>query len=199
MVSNSPECPYPEQKLPELVREITTRIPVIVQLREKHLTAKAFYELALDVQRHMHKNNSRLFINERFDITLATGADGTHFPENCCPIDKVRAAAPGILAGKSTHSLRRALSAEAEGFDYLIFGPVFETPLKKRYGPPMGLDKLAEVCRNVSIPVYAIGGISPANTRQCIDHGAHGVAALSIFHTSKNLPGTLETFNRTLE
>ncbi len=199
MVSNSPECPYPEQKLPELVRKITTQIPAIIQLREKHLTAKALYELTLRVQRHMHKNNSRLFINERFDITLATGADGTHFPENCCPIDKVRAAAPGILAGKSTHSLLSALSAEAEGFDYLIFGPVFETPLKKRYGPPMGLDKLAEVCRSVSIPVYAIGGVSPANTRQCIDHGAYGVAALSIFHTSKNLPGTLETFNRALE
>lgn len=199
MVSNSPERPYPAQELPALVRQLTAQLPAIVQIREKHLDAKTFYEMTLLVKSLMHDSNSLLFLNERFDITLATGADGTHFPENSTPLGKVRAAAPDMLLGKSTHSLQSALSAEAEGADYLIFGPVFDTPLKKRYGSPMGLEKLEKVSRNVSIPVYAIGGITPANTRQCLDHGAYGIAALSIFHISEDLSVTLENFKNVLD
>lgn len=198
MVSNNPASPYPEKELPGLVRSITANLPAIIQLREKHLDAKHLYELALLVKHHLHDANSLLFINERFDITLAAGADGTHFPENSCPLKAAKAAAPDPLAGKSAHSLESALSAEAEGADYLIFGPVFETPSKKQYGPPIGLEKLEKVCRNVSIPVYAIGGITPANTPSCIDHGAYGIAALSIFHTRENLGEILENFNNTL-
>lgn len=198
MVSNNPASPYPGKELPGLVRTITAHLPAIIQLREKHLGAKQLYELALLIKHHVHSANSLLFINERFDITLATGADGTHFPENSCPLKAVKAAVPGSLAGKSTHSLESALRAEAEGADYLIFGPVFETLSKKQYGPPMGLEKLEKVCRNVSIPVYAIGGITPENTRPCIDHGAYGIAALSIFHARENLDQILEDFNNSL-
>ncbi len=198
MVSNNPALPYPEKELPGLVRTIASHLPAIIQLREKHLTTKKLYELALLVKQQLHDTNSLLCINERFDITLATGADGTHYPENSCPLEKAKAAAPGLLAGKSTHSLESALSAEAEGADYLIFGPVFETASKKQYGPPMGLAKLYEVCRNVSIPVYAIGGITPENTRACVDNGAYGIAALSIFHTRQNLGEILENFNNAL-
>lgn len=198
MVSNGPGSPYPETELPELVRTITAHLPAIIQLREKHLKAKQLYDLALKIRHHTQNSNSLLFINERFDVSLATGADGTHFPENSCPLKAAKAAAPGSLAGKSTHSLESALCAEAEGADYLIFGPVFETPSKKQYGPPMGLEKLNKACRNVSIPVYAIGGITPANTPSCIDHGAYGIAALSIFHTRENLGEILENFNNAL-
>lgn len=198
MVSNSPGHLYPGQKLPELVRIITAHLPAIIQLREKHLNAKTLYKLALEVRGFMHDRSSLLFLNERLDIALATEADGTHFPEKSIPLERARNAAPALIAGKSTHSLQGALSAEAEGADYLIFGPVFETPLKKQYGPPMGLEKLAKVCRSVSIPVYAIGGITPARTPQCLDHGAYGVAALSIFHCSKSLISSLDNFKSAL-
>ncbi|WP_294347467.1 thiamine phosphate synthase [Prosthecochloris sp.] len=199
MVSNSLERPYPAKELPELVRQLTAQLPVIVQLREKHLDARTLYELTLYLQSLMHDSDSLLFLNERLDITLAAGADGTHFPEKSCPIEKIRTVAPGMLLGKSTHSLQSALSAEEEGADYLIFGPIFDTPLKRRYGSPMGLEKLEKVSRNVSIPVFAIGGITPENTRQCMDHGAYGIAALSIFHVTTNLAVTLENFKNALD
>ena len=199
MVSNCQGLSSPEKQLPELVSKITVHLPVIIQLREKHLTAKALYELALTVVNHMHGRRSLLCINERFDIALASGADGVHFPENSCPLAKAHAASPGMVVGKSTHSLKQALSADADGADYLIFGPVFETPMKKRYGPPMGLDKLDEVCRSTSVPVYAIGGITPQNTRRCLEHGAYGVAAMSVFYTEDNLNRTLDNFHTVLE
>ncbi len=198
VVSNSPQRPYPENELPEFAREITAHGAAIIQLREKHLSAKALYELALRVRSRIENTSSLLIVNERFDIALAAGADGTHFPEDSCPLDKARAAAPGMLAGKSIHSQRSALSAEAEGADYLVAGPVFETPFKTQYGAPLGLEKFSEICRIVSIPVYAIGGITPSNTRQCLDRGAYGVAALSIFRTSESLANTLENFNNML-
>ncbi len=91
------------------------------------------------------------------------------------------------------------MAAESDGADYLFFGPVFETPLKKRYGPPMGLEKLETVCRNVSIPVYAIGGITPQNTNHCFEHGAYGVAAMSIFYSAQNLASTLNNFHSSLD
>lgn len=199
MVSGSQGFSCPEKQFPELVRRVTAHIPVIIQVREKHLAAKALFKLTLTIKKHIHDTCSLLFINERFDIALAAGADGVHFPENSCPLGKAVALLPGKIAGKSTHSLEAALRAEADGTDYLIFGPVFETPLKKRYGPPMGLGKLGEICRSVSIPVYAIGGITPQNTRQCLEYGAYGVAAMSVFHTCKNLEGTLENFHNAFE
>lgn len=198
MVSDGQEHFGRKQYLPELVRRVTSYIPVIVQLREKHLTAKALYELSLKINGHIHDKRSLLIINERFDIALATGADGVHIPESGCPLDRVIAGFQGLVTGKSTHSLQAALSAEASGADYLIFGPIFETPEKIPYGPPMGLNKLAEVCANTSIPVYAIGGISPEKTRQCIENGAYGVAAMSIFHASDSLNNTLERFQKAL-
>ena len=63
----------------------------------------------------------------------------------------------------------------------------------------MGLDKLNEVCRSVSVPVYAIGGIIPQNTLQCLEHGAYGVAAMSVFYTADNLGRTLDNFRTVLE
>ncbi|MBC8523952.1 MAG: thiamine phosphate synthase [Chlorobium phaeobacteroides] len=199
VVSNCRELPSPEIQLPELVSRISSHLPVIIQLREKHLSAKALYELTLKVTARKPDSAFLLSINERFDISLATNSDGVHLPENSCPLAKVRSAAPDLLIGKSTHSLKEAVTAESDGADYLFFGPVFETPLKKRYGPPMGLDKLATVCSSVSIPVYAIGGITPQNAAHCLEHGAYGVAAMSIFTSTQNLVRTLDNFHSSLD
>ena len=199
MVSNSPGHRYPANELPGLVREITSRLPAVVQLREKHLAAKSIYNLALAVKESLADSRSLLIINERFDIALSAGADGTHFPGNSCPLEKARNVTGSLVMGKSVHSLQDALTAESEGADYLVAGPVYETPLKRQYGPPLGPELLETICSNVSVPVYAIGGITPKNARQCLEQGAHGIAALSIFRSEANLCDTLESFNRVLK
>ena len=77
--------------------------------------------------------------------------------------------------------------AEAEGADYVIFGPVFATPSKLAYGPPQGFEQLATACRCVSIPVLAIGGITIENARQCVEAGAAGVAAIRLFQDAPDI------------
>ncbi len=198
-ISNSRDMARPEKQVPELVGKITAHLPACFQLREKSFSAKALYDLALSVAACFQDNRSLFFVNERFDIALATQSHGVHLPENSSPLKNVRKSAPNLIIGKSTHSIEAALAAQAEGADYLFFGPVFETPLKKRYGPPMGLDKLESFCRNVSLPVFAIGGITPGNTRQCLEHGAYGVAAMSIFTATPDLEATLNNFLAALD
>jgi thiamine-phosphate pyrophosphorylase len=83
--------------------------------------------------------------------------------------------------------LETAKSAERSRAEYLFFGPVFETPSKAAYGPPQGLHRLEEVCRSVSIPVLAIGGITLANCAACFSAGASGIAAIRLFQDSNEL------------
>jgi thiamine-phosphate pyrophosphorylase len=98
------------------------------------------------------------------------------------PPDVVRRLAPrDFVVGVSCHSLAEALAAQADGADYLLLGPIFATPSKLQYGPPLGLAKLREVTSQVSIPVFALGGITPDRVAPCRESGAAGIAGIRIF------------------
>jgi len=199
MVSDSRRLPGGTPSLQLLVRRVVSRLRVVFQLREKHLPALALYQLALDLRGEIGPDTSSLLsINERTDIALLCGADGVHFPEASCPLKRAMAPARNLMCGKSSHSLQSALEAASEGVDYLFFGPVFETPSKKPFGPPKGLKELGTLCRRVSVPVYAIGGMNPERTRRCLDEGAHGIAAISAFCSMSGLEETLDAFETVL-
>ena len=117
-------------------------------------------------------------VNDRIDLALALG-HGVHLTEGSLPTRIARSLLPaGALIGRSTHDLESALRADAEGADYVVFGPVFDTPSKRSYGEPLGLEALAGVTRVLRIPVFAIGGIGPAEVEGCLRSGAHGVALI---------------------
>lgn len=119
-----------------------------------------------------------IVVNDRVDVALAAGR-GVHLTETSLPTRVARSLLPaGTLLGRSTHDLVAALRAAAEGADYVVFGPVFDTPSKRAYGPPQGLTALAEVAAAVSIPVLAIGGIDARRVGACRGAGAHGVAVI---------------------
>jgi thiamine-phosphate pyrophosphorylase len=97
----------------------------------------------------------------------------------------------------STHALAEARAARVAGADFVVFGPVFETESKRTYGEPQGLDKLAEVARQLGeFPVVAIGGISLDNVEECFQAGARGVAAISMLSDAENMPAIVETIRR---
>jgi thiamine-phosphate pyrophosphorylase len=173
-------------------------IPCIVQIREKHLDTRLFFALAMKAREIQLPEGSLLLCNERADVALAAALDGVHLPENACHPDKLRIFAPNLIFGCSIHSPAALHVAEQSGADYLLFGPVFDTPSKRKYGPPQGLKKLGQLCRASSLPVYALGGVTPHNAALCMDEGAYGTAGLSIFRDSVRLPDILEQFHRIL-
>jgi len=92
-----------------------------------------------------------------------------------------------FLVGKSCHSVEAAIWTEQRGADYIFFGPIFATPSKAAYGVPQGVERLAEVCRAVSMPVVAIGGINLTNAGACLGAGASGIAGIHLFQDSADL------------
>ena len=103
-----------------------------------------------------------LYVNRRFDLALAAGAEGVHLPADGLPVSRVRPNTPrGFRVGASTHSAAEAAAAIEEGADLVVLGPIFDTPSKRAFGPPLGPEELAKLppaCAHEA-DVYAIGGI----------------------------------------
>ena len=151
-----------------------------VQLREKGLPIRELLEMAYRMRELTGKYRARLFVNDRVDIALCTDADGVHLGQSGIPVSAVRnMVKEGFIIGASTHSVEEATMAEEEGADFITFGPLCETLSKREYGAPLGIDALREVRKKVSIPLFGIGGIKPANVSEVIQSGAFGVAVIS--------------------
>lgn len=156
----------------------------LVQIREKSVTARVLYELTTRAVAITRGSTTRLLVNDRFDVARAAGADGVHLTERSLPANVVRSIfGADFLIGVSTHSLKTALDARAAGADFVVFGPVFETPSKQVFGEPQGLEKLHDVTNALKgFPVLAIGGINLDNAADCFRAGASGIAAIRLFH-----------------
>ena len=151
-----------------------------VQVREKDLGAAELAVLCRRIRGLTQDTRALLIVNDRVDVALAVGAEGVQRTATSLTVEDIRAIADKRLRiGASIHSLPDALQAELEGADWLVFGPVYDTPSKRMYGPPQGLDKLARVAAAVRLPVVAIGGITPARVRDVRAAGARGVAVVS--------------------
>ncbi len=194
LISSGEEGNDNSARLLNLLHLLPDTLPCMVQIREKQLTAKELLTLALQARAIKTPDSTLLLINERADIALAAGLDGVHLPENGCSVRNLRAFAPKMIYGCSVHSSSALRIAEESGADYLLFGPVFDTPSKRRYGNPQGLEKLGALCRNTSLPVFALGGITPQNAELCMAKGAHGIAGLSVFQDISSFVEILEQF-----
>lgn len=151
-----------------------------IQLRGKNLSAKELLKIGERLRHLTHIESVKLFINDRIDVAMAIQADGVHLGQNSMPVKLAReTSGDRFIIGVSTHSLKEAMDAEVGGADFITVGPIFETESKLRYGSPVGLTTLADVCRKVKIPVFAIGGISIERVNSVMKEGAHGVAVIS--------------------
>lgn len=151
-----------------------------VQVREKDLGAADLAFLCRRLLAPARDVGAMLVVNDRVDVALAVGAGAVQRTHASLPVDDIRAIAGRRLRiGASVHSLQDAVDAELEGADWVTYGPVYETPSKRPYGPPQGLERLAEVARGLRIPVIAIGGITPERVKEVREAGARGVAAIS--------------------
>lgn len=150
-----------------------------VQLREKDLGGRALLELGRELRAVCSRYRAQLLVNGRIDVALACAADGVQLPADAfAPEDARRLLGKGRIIGASTHSAGDVEAAAQAGVDFAILGPVFATPAKQVYGPPLGLAALAAAAA-APLPIVAIGGITSANARSARAHGAAGVAAIA--------------------
>lgn len=155
-----------------------------VQLREKDFSATDVVSSATRLTGLLHAQGAKLLVNVATveDDTLSLiaaspGIDGFHVPDDPELLAHIRSTFPKHLIGASTHTLDGVRAASEAGASFLTFGPVFFTPGKKK-GDVQGVEALKRVCTATTLPVFAIGGVTTANARECLDNGAHGVAVI---------------------
>ena len=150
-----------------------------VQLREKDLSAAELYPLAQELRQLTRTFSAKLLINDRVDVALAVNADGVHLGAHSLPVAVVRRLiGDQRLIGLSTHHPDEVHRAAVAGADFVTFGPVYATPSKLAYGPPVGLEALAGVCADASLPVFALGGVTVERLAELGAVGCHRVALI---------------------
>jgi len=144
---------------------------VALQLREKDLGGRDRYAMALELRKICSHYGAPMLVNDRVDIAIAARASGVHLPSDSIGAAMARKlAGSGLLIGASTHSPDEVAAAAREGADFAVFGPVFDPLSKSAFAPARGVEGLAAACRAASIPVYALGGITPERARELMNN-----------------------------
>lgn len=171
-----------------------------LQLREKDLPDRAVFQTLSALRLEARRFGTRLLVNGRPDLALAAGASGVHLPAEGLPTGEVRRLCPPpFLLLRSCHSLPEVLRAAEEGADAVTLGPVYETPSKAPFGPPLGLEVLRQACRLSPIPVLALGGITRERLAEVRAAGAAGAAAIRLFCGMSNPLEELPRLRREVE
>ncbi len=158
----------------EIIRDQLRFAVDYIQIREKDLSARELFEFTLAVlevraREFPRPSTTKILLNSRADVVLATGADGVHLP-SAAP----KETPPGMLIARSCHTVEEVRNSRA---DFVTFSPIFESPGK---GEPLGLAALKAACKT-GVPVFALGGVTWENARDCVDAGAQGIAGIRLF------------------
>jgi len=150
-----------------------------LQLRDRGAAGGELLAAATALRTLTRRRGARLLVNDRLDVARAADADGVHLPAASFAVaDARRLLGPHALVGRSTHAPDEAIAAGRDGADYVVLGPIFATPSKAAYGPPLGLAAIAAAVAPGASPIVAIGGITPERAAQARAAGAAGVAVV---------------------
>lgn len=148
----------------------------IIQLREKHSLDRETVERGRRLREWTRETGALLIINDRPDLAVLTEADGVHVGQEELTVRQARRiVGPDRLIGVSTHTLEQARQAVEEGADYLGVGPVFPSQTKS-FSQFAGMEFVRQVAENISLPWFAIGGITPDNLPELQAAGATRIA-----------------------
>jgi thiamine-phosphate pyrophosphorylase len=170
----------------------------LIQLREKLLPARILFQLTERVVEIKSGSSTRVLVNDRADIAAGAGADGVHLTIRSLRPDVIRKTfGDDFLIGASTHSLAEARAARDAGADFAVFGPVFATASKAKYGSPLGVEALARVATTLApFVILGLGGITKQNSADCLRATASGVAGISLFSNPSALKETVAGIQR---
>ncbi|WPC42475.1 thiamine phosphate synthase [Clostridium sp. JS66] len=181
--------------LKKVVEEAILGGVTLVQVREKNISTREFYNVALEVKEVTKHYKVPIIINDRLDIAQAIDAEGVHLGQSDMHIKIARKIlGEEKIIGISAGNVKEAVEAERDGADYLGIGTVFYTGTKKDIKTPIGIEGLKEVCNSVKIPSVAIGGVNETNFKEVLSTGVNGISVISailgkddIRQASKNL------------
>ncbi len=175
---------------PRVTREMIEGGVDLIQLRGKGRRVEELAALAAELHAITSERATPLIINDHAEIARMVEVEGVHVGQDDLAVDEARRiAGRPLLVGKSTHTLAQARAAEAEGADYIGFGPLFATPTKPDYAP-IGLTEIGQVHCDVNIPIFCIGGIKLHNLPEVIAAGARKVVIVSGLLRSENIAAT---------
>ncbi len=151
-----------------------------VQLRDKTASTESLYHSAVVLRELCRKHNSYFVVNDRIDVAMAARADGVHLGQSDMPADIARSLmGPDAIIGVSVRTVEEAEKAAKDGADYIAANLVFPTGTKKDAGEPLGLEAVSLLASVSQLPLIAIGGITPDNTKLVMDAGCSGVAVVT--------------------
>jgi thiamine-phosphate pyrophosphorylase len=164
-----------------------------VQLREKDLPARDLYYLAGKVLAMTRAAGAALLVNDRVDVAMALSADGVQLTRrSLLPGEARDLLGAGKLIGVSCHSPAEVREAEEGGADFVVLGPIFETPSKAPFGPPLTTEIVRQARAITSLPILAIGGINAVRIPEVMAAGADGVGVISAVMAAPD-PGSVAT------
>jgi len=184
--------------LPELLELLAAAGLRGIQLREKSLPETGLRTLAGECRPALERYGVQWLVNGSIAVALGEHASGVHLASAQDVSGARSTLGASALVGKSVHSRAEACHASAAGADFLLFGPVFDTPSKREFGPPQGIERLREVCESVVVPVFAVGGVTAERVPECMDAGASGVAVVSALMGAENPVEVLKEYGRKL-
>ena len=158
-----------------------------VQLREKNLDEKSFFEEAVEIQSLCRKYSIPFVINDNVEIARRINADGVHVGQSDMEaVDVRKMLGKDKILGVSVQTVEQALIAQKQGADYLGVGAVFPTGTKKD-AEDVSYETLKEICKAVKIPVVAIGGITSDNVSELKNSGISGIAVISAIFAAEDI------------
>lgn len=152
----------------------------VIQVRERDLDGRVLTALVRQIVAATRGSRTRVVVNDRLDVSLASGAHGVHLRGDSFGARDVRPCVPpGFLIGRSVHSVTDA--REAGPVDYLVAGTLWPTPSKPERHPLLGLDGLRAIVTSTAAPVLAIGGVGLDGVASLASTGVAGLAGIGIW------------------
>jgi len=178
--------------LNDAVEEALEAGVTFLQLREKNLDYDSFLQLAIEIKKIADKYKVPFVINDNVDVAIACGADGVHVGQEDMDAKEVRKIiGPDKILGVSAETVEQAIRAEQSGADYLGVGAVFPSPTKLD-AEVVSYETLKEICKAVSIPVVAIGGINEDNAMRLAGSGIAGIAVISAIFAKDDITAAVK-------
>lgn len=164
---------------PKLAQKLISGGTGVLQIRAKGASRSEILDWTPAVLKICLNADVPLILNDQPELAYQLGTHGCHLGQDDMPLEKARGMLDtSQILGKSTHSLSQAVAGEAEGADYIGFGPIFSTPTKPDY-VPIGLEEIHTMYQRITIPAFCIGGIKLNNLTTLIQHGSQRVVIVS--------------------